>query len=193
MNTSNAVNPQNQSAPVAAPATPAGSKLRIDGRKIRSRRIDLGLTQVKLAEATHSTQAAISRVERGLPISDDFANLIAIALGVDTTALVSDRPERVRSRRTAPRTESGTFARVVAEQRVAVPVPVPTVRMATLAPYRLSDDPDIRDAVAELDDARYVELMWDAEQWGRELLRVVDRIRRDRRRSEGPAAMRSGG
>lgn len=52
------------------------------GNKIRSRREELGLNQVELAEKSKLTQASISRIESGI-IAPKATTLIALAIALD--------------------------------------------------------------------------------------------------------------
>lgn len=52
------------------------------GNKIRNRRVELGLTQVELAERTRLTQATISRIEDNI-ITPKATTLIVLAISLD--------------------------------------------------------------------------------------------------------------
>lgn len=52
------------------------------GNKIRNRRVELGLTQVELAERTRLTQATISRIEDNI-IAPKATTLIVLAIFLD--------------------------------------------------------------------------------------------------------------
>lgn len=52
------------------------------GNKIRNRRVELGLTQIELAERTKLTQPTISRIEED-KITPKATTLIALAIYLD--------------------------------------------------------------------------------------------------------------
>jgi transcriptional regulator with XRE-family HTH domain len=56
--------------------------LTLDGPKVRSLRVDLGLTTAQVAEKVGLHPQSVRHAEKGRPISDVFASRLAKALGV---------------------------------------------------------------------------------------------------------------
>jgi len=61
----------------------------LDGPKVRSLRVDLGLTTAQLAEQVGLHAQSIRHAEKGRPISDVFASRLARALGVEVKEIAS--------------------------------------------------------------------------------------------------------
>jgi transcriptional regulator with XRE-family HTH domain len=68
------------------------------GRRIRARRLELGLTQTALARSVEIEQSSLSHIEAGRAgISDDVKERIADALKTTVRELFWEQPEGARS------------------------------------------------------------------------------------------------
>ena len=92
------------------------------GLLIREERVRRGLSQARLALRARTTQAVVSRIERGqVAPSVDTAERLLAAMGLDLTYAAG--PSRLRDHDAAA---AGRFARLTMEQRLAAALPSAT-------------------------------------------------------------------
>jgi DNA-binding XRE family transcriptional regulator len=68
-----------------------------DGPKVRSLRVDLGLTTAQLAERVGVHPQSIRHAEKGRPVSDVTASRLARALGVELNDIASPPGDDIES------------------------------------------------------------------------------------------------